>query len=551
MNLLRRLPATAITLLTLATPPSSEAQRRTSDSQRAVNDSLLALDSAWARTYALHDTVVAGQLMAEDFFMTTTSGEVKSKAAELGDVRRQPGLRMDYFRTAQVRSRVYGNAAVVTGEAAWQFEMNGRVITNRRRYTAVYARGGPLGWQLVALHMGRAPENPASPPTPVRPSGRTPFDGPQRTTLTTASVNVPLTKTDEFYYADVMLNGRPFRFALETGAGFFAVSWRAAAALGLLPDTIEIGPPPVIRVDSLTVGGATFHNIVARVSSTFDGRDFDGIISIPVLRDVVATLDLARSRLVLDRGELPPPNEQDVFPVAGHDRGGRIDVMMRLDGLEAPAVIDTRSPLWLIAGDSLIGTLRLESPPRSIGTAWGPSLGTFELRGTRLAREVRLGQHIVQRPPVLFRERPGVVIGVPFLEQFVVSIDQRNQRVRFARPQGAGVMNVPAQPWETGGQVAGAGARAQPVSGQRTMGFGIAGRPSGGRLTVVNVVPGSSAEKVGLKAGDQIVEVDGTLAASMSPMVVRTAVSRGGPVKVVVLRDGQRLEFTVEPYVVP
>jgi hypothetical protein len=71
---------------------------------------------------------------------------------------------MDYFRTTDVRSRVYDGAAVVTGEAAWQFEMNGRVVSNRRRYTAVYSRGGPLGWQLVALHMGRAPDAPVTRP---------------------------------------------------------------------------------------------------------------------------------------------------------------------------------------------------------------------------------------------------------------------------------------------------------------------------------------------------------------------------------------------------
>jgi hypothetical protein len=34
--------------------------------------------------------------------------------------------------------------------------MNGNSSTVRRRYTAVYSRGGALGWRMVALHMGRA-----------------------------------------------------------------------------------------------------------------------------------------------------------------------------------------------------------------------------------------------------------------------------------------------------------------------------------------------------------------------------------------------------------
>lgn len=146
----RRLAAAIVTLATLATATSAAAQR-------TAADSVLALDSAWARAYATNDTALALRVMADDFFMTTSSGGVKDRAAELADIRATPGLRMDYFRTEQVRSRLYGSAAVVTGVAAWQFAMNERVNAIRRRYTAVYARGGPLGWRLVALHMGQAP----------------------------------------------------------------------------------------------------------------------------------------------------------------------------------------------------------------------------------------------------------------------------------------------------------------------------------------------------------------------------------------------------------
>lgn len=119
--------------------------------------SLRGADSLWARNYALHDTASALHLMADDFFMTTSSGTVKDRAAELGDIRAQPGLRMDYFRTEDVRARDYGDTGVVTGLASWSFEMNGRTSTVRRRYTATYKRGGPLGWELVALHMGASP----------------------------------------------------------------------------------------------------------------------------------------------------------------------------------------------------------------------------------------------------------------------------------------------------------------------------------------------------------------------------------------------------------
>ena len=48
---------------------------------------------------------------------------------------------------------------MVIGRAEWEFELEGKVNAVRRRYTAVYVRGGSLGWRMVALHLGRAPES--------------------------------------------------------------------------------------------------------------------------------------------------------------------------------------------------------------------------------------------------------------------------------------------------------------------------------------------------------------------------------------------------------
>jgi len=85
-------------------------------------------------------------------------GSLKDLKGELGDIRAQTGLQMEYFRTSGTSVRVYENTAVVTGLAEWKYTLNGQVSNPRRRYTAVYVKGGPLGWRMVALHMGRAPD---------------------------------------------------------------------------------------------------------------------------------------------------------------------------------------------------------------------------------------------------------------------------------------------------------------------------------------------------------------------------------------------------------
>jgi len=124
-------------------------------------DRIRQLDSAWARTYAVHDTALARSLLAEDIVITSTNGTLKTREQEIADVRPSPGLTMDYFRTKDAQVRVFGDqSAVVIGLAEWSFQLNGRANAIRRRYTSVFVRGGPLGWKMVALHIGRAPDLP-------------------------------------------------------------------------------------------------------------------------------------------------------------------------------------------------------------------------------------------------------------------------------------------------------------------------------------------------------------------------------------------------------
>lgn len=114
-------------------------------------------DSAWARSYATHDTVTAIALFDDRLVVTSGTGTLKDKNGELADIRPTAGLQMHYFRTSDVRVQLFGSAATVIGLAEWSFTYNGRTSTIRRRYTAVYNEGGQLGWTMVALHIGPAP----------------------------------------------------------------------------------------------------------------------------------------------------------------------------------------------------------------------------------------------------------------------------------------------------------------------------------------------------------------------------------------------------------
>ena len=118
------------------------------------------IDSLWAGMYQTHDTALARKLYADDLVWTMVDGNLKDKRAEMADVAPAAGLVMDYFRTSGVAIRVAPDkgTAVVTGLAEWKVTIKGRSHEVARRYTHVYVHGGPLGWQILAVHMGQAPE---------------------------------------------------------------------------------------------------------------------------------------------------------------------------------------------------------------------------------------------------------------------------------------------------------------------------------------------------------------------------------------------------------
>ena len=78
-------------------------------------------------------------------------------------------------------------------------------------------------------------------------------------------------------------------------------------------------------------------------------------------------------------------------------------------------------------------------------------------------------------------------------------------------------------------------------------GIGVNLSDHGKRLEILSVIPGTPAEEVGLKRGDIFVSVDG---GQVSEMTVEEAVTRvkgpaGTKVHVVILRDGETMEFDI------
>ena len=95
-------------------------------------------------------------LLAEELTYTHTTGEVDSKASLL-DALRTGRLVYDSISPADVRVRVYGGSAVVTGTARVQVRANGAIQRLSLRFTEVYVRRAGR-WELVVWQSTRLPE---------------------------------------------------------------------------------------------------------------------------------------------------------------------------------------------------------------------------------------------------------------------------------------------------------------------------------------------------------------------------------------------------------
>jgi hypothetical protein len=151
---------------------------------------------------------------------------------------------------------------------------------------------------------------------------------PERTELA-GDVVVPAAMAGHLFTVEARIQGQgPFRFAVDSGsAGMLRMSTELQKKLQL-PQTGEARSSdpsgknpqrrPVVRVDSVAIGGARFDGIDATVG---DGRDdgTDGVIGLPLFAGLTATLDYPKQELRLGRRPLDAGAEHVVAFTA--DRG--------------------------------------------------------------------------------------------------------------------------------------------------------------------------------------------------------------------------------------
>jgi|SRR5215469_2052460 len=122
------------------------AQKKSNDSSKVMR----ALESKWNDAYKRGDIDAMNALLADDFIITTEDGATYSKAGYIAHLRGSP----EHVATAQnsdVKVRMHGNVAIVTGAYFEKGTSNGQPYEYRDRFTDVWVNGGGE-WVIFASH---------------------------------------------------------------------------------------------------------------------------------------------------------------------------------------------------------------------------------------------------------------------------------------------------------------------------------------------------------------------------------------------------------------
>jgi reactive intermediate/imine deaminase len=136
----------AIIFTTFQTAPAQTASGAAANPK--IEQELLKANREYDAAIVAGDANALDKIFADEFVYTNPDGEVRDKAQQLAFAR-SGDLKLESGTSDQVKMRVYGNMAVMTGRFTAKGQFKGKSLEINERYTAVWIKQNGR-WRLVA-----------------------------------------------------------------------------------------------------------------------------------------------------------------------------------------------------------------------------------------------------------------------------------------------------------------------------------------------------------------------------------------------------------------
>jgi hypothetical protein len=140
-------------VLALGVAPTSPVFGQAKPKDSLVEQALIKLENDWNDATVKRDVVVLGTVLADDYIFTDPEGVMFTKVQELAMLKSGEDVVTSAVST-DMKVRVYGNAAVVTGHYAAKEQLKGKDISATYAFTDTWVKR-PGAWVCVATHASR------------------------------------------------------------------------------------------------------------------------------------------------------------------------------------------------------------------------------------------------------------------------------------------------------------------------------------------------------------------------------------------------------------
>ena len=115
-----------------------------------IERQILQLEEERRQALLQRDIPTLDRLIADDYIETSPNGTIRNKSQNIKDLK-AGNAKLDYLNFSNLKVRVNGNTAVVTGVVTRKGSVQGKEFSGQARYTRVYVKRDGR-WQAVVAH---------------------------------------------------------------------------------------------------------------------------------------------------------------------------------------------------------------------------------------------------------------------------------------------------------------------------------------------------------------------------------------------------------------
>ena len=118
--------------------------------EKSDAETVRALELKWTESYKQRNIEILSSLLADEFVITVEDGSVYSKAGYISHTA-DSDTKVKIAEMSDLKVRVHGNTAIVTGTYHERGESNGKPYDYHDRLTDCWVKSGGK-WQVIASH---------------------------------------------------------------------------------------------------------------------------------------------------------------------------------------------------------------------------------------------------------------------------------------------------------------------------------------------------------------------------------------------------------------